>query len=210
MHLIWIPKYRKPVLTGALAVRVRDILRRVAFEHELTIFSGKVARDHVHVLVSHRPTQRVSEIAQWFKGISSRILLQENPRLRKLFWGRHFWAGGYLAVSSGTVTEDVIRAYIEAPEGEPIDDSRFQIDPPLNPSAYSRGSIQSFEVPAGVWRRGLFPSAGPLCRHGQSKSPLRRAASPFAERPAGTLSRGMANGSAGIRCHPPDIANPAS
>ena len=56
VHLIWIPKYRKPVLTGDVAVRVRDIVRRVASEHELEILSGKVARDHVHVLVSYRPT----------------------------------------------------------------------------------------------------------------------------------------------------------
>ena len=129
VHLIWIPKYRKPVLTGALAVRVRDLIRRIAFEHELIILEGKVARDHVHVLVSYRPTQRVSEIVQWFKGTSSRVLLQENPRLRRVFWGRHFWARGYLAVSSGTVTEEMIRTYIQEQEGQPIDDSRFPIDP---------------------------------------------------------------------------------
>jgi putative transposase len=130
VHLVWIPKYRKPVLTGDLALRVRDIIRRIATEHELEIVTGKVARDHVHVLVSYRPTQRVSQIAQWFKGISSRVLLQEYPRLRKVFWGRHFWARGYLAVSSGTVTDEVIRAYIQQQEGQEItDDSRFQIDP---------------------------------------------------------------------------------
>jgi putative transposase len=44
--VIWIPKYRKPVLTGELAVRVRDIVRRVASEHEVEVISGKVARGH--------------------------------------------------------------------------------------------------------------------------------------------------------------------
>ena len=71
---------------------VRDIVRRVAAEHELEILSGKVARDHVHVLVSYRPTQRVSQIVQWLKETSSRVLLQEFPRLRKQFWGKHLWA----------------------------------------------------------------------------------------------------------------------
>ncbi len=129
VHVIWIPKYRKPVLTGEVAVRVRDIVRRVAAEHELEIISGKVARDHVHVLVSYRPPQRVSQIVQWFKGISSRVLLQEYPRLRKQFWGRHLWARGYLAVSTGTITDEMVRQYIEEQEGEQIaDDSRFPID----------------------------------------------------------------------------------
>jgi putative transposase len=63
------------------------------------------------------------------KGISSPVLLQEFPRLRKQFWGRHFWARGYLAISSGTITDEMILAYIQEQEGEPLaDDSRFPID----------------------------------------------------------------------------------
>jgi putative transposase len=50
--------------------------------------------------------------------------------LKKQFWGRHLWARGYLAVSSGNITDEVIQKYIEDQEGEPVvDDSRFQIDP---------------------------------------------------------------------------------
>jgi putative transposase len=128
---VWIPKYRKAVLTGELAIRVRDLLRQIAAEHELEIVSGKVARDHVHLLVSYRPNQQVSQIMQWPKGISSRVLLQEFGYLRKQFWGRHFWARGYLAVSSGMITDEMIREYIDEQEGEQIaDDSRFPIDSP--------------------------------------------------------------------------------
>lgn len=108
---------------------MRDLIRQIAMEHELEIISGKVARDHVHLFVSYRPTQNVSHIMQWFKGISSRVLLQEFPHLRKRFWGRHFWARGYLAVSSGTITDEMIKEYIDEQEGEQIiDDSRFPID----------------------------------------------------------------------------------
>ena len=128
---MWIPKYRKPVLVGDVAIRVRDVIRQIAMEHELEIISGKVARDHVHVFVSYRPNQAVSQVVQWLKGISSRVLLEEFPRLRKQFWGRHFWARGYLAVSSGTITDEMIKEYIDEQEGEQIaDDSRFPIDSP--------------------------------------------------------------------------------
>ena len=127
--MVWIPKYRKAVLTGDVALRVRELIRRIAAEHELEIISGKVARDHVHVFLSYRPTQKVSQIMQWLKGTSSRVLLQEFPRLRKQFWGRHFWARGYLAVSSGNLTDEMICEYIDQQEGEQIaDDSRFPID----------------------------------------------------------------------------------
>ena len=131
VHLVWIPKYRKKVLVGPVALRVRDLLRQIAMEHEVHIVSGKVARDHVHVLVSYRPHHDISSIVQWLKGISSRVLLQEFPHLRKQFWGRHFWARGYLAVSTGTITDEAIKKYIQEQEGEPVhDDSRFPIDSP--------------------------------------------------------------------------------
>lgn len=129
VHLVWVPKYRKAVLTGEVAIRARDLIRQIAMEHEIEIISGKVARDHVHVFVSYRPTQQVSQIMQWFKGISSRVVLQEFPYLRKKFWGRHLWARGYLAVSSGTITDEMVKEYIDEQEGEQvIDDSRFPID----------------------------------------------------------------------------------
>jgi len=129
IYLVWIPKYRKRVLIGQVAVRARDILRQIAMEHEPEIITGKVSVDHIHMFISYRPTQVVSKIVQWLKGISSRILLSEFPHLRRQSWGRHLCARGYLAVSSGNITDEMIPQYIEEQEGEPVvDDSRFQID----------------------------------------------------------------------------------
>lgn len=130
VHLIWIPKYRKRVLMGPVAIRARDLLRQIALEHEIEIISGKVSIDHIHMFISYHPTQHISKIVQWLKGISSRMLLSEFPHLKKQFWGKHLWARGYLAVSSGNITDEMIQQYIEEQEGEPVvDDSRFQIDP---------------------------------------------------------------------------------
>ena len=65
VHLVWVPKYRKKVLVGPVAICVRDLIRQIATEHELTILSGKVARDHVHVFVSCRP---ITTSARSFNG----------------------------------------------------------------------------------------------------------------------------------------------
>jgi putative transposase len=130
VHLIWIPKYRKRVIIGQVAVRLRDVLRQIALEHEITIITGKISSDHIHMFIAYPPTHNISKIMQWLKGISSRILLSEYTHLKKQFWGRHLWSRGYLAVSSGNITDEMIQAYIEEQEGEPVtDDSRFQIDP---------------------------------------------------------------------------------
>ena len=131
VHLIWVPKYRKRVLTGSVAERVRDVLRQISMEHEVHIISGKVSSDHVHMVLSYRPQLSLSKLVQYLKGGSSRIMLQEFPRLRKQFWGRHLWARGYMAISSGNITDDMVQKYIDEQEGEPIDDNQFQIDPTL-------------------------------------------------------------------------------
>ena len=131
VHLIWIPKYSKRVLTGKVSERARDLLRQVCMEQEVHIISGKIASDHVHMFVSYRPQMAVSQLVQYLKGSSSRVLLQEFAHLRKQFWGRHFWARGYMAVSSGNITDEMIQQYIEEQEGEPVDENQFLIDSSL-------------------------------------------------------------------------------
>ena len=96
MHLVWVTKYRKQALAGEVTIRVRDLIRQIAVEHELEIICGKVARDHVHVFLSYRPTPQISQIMQYLKGTSSRMLLQEYSHMRKKFWGSpHFWCNNW-------------------------------------------------------------------------------------------------------------------
>ncbi len=114
VHLVWIPKYRKKVLTGQVPLRVCDLIQQIAADHEITKLSGKLASDHIHVLVAYRSHVDVSRIVQWLKGISSRILLQEFAHLMRASWGLNVWARGYLAVSTGNLTHEMVRDYIES------------------------------------------------------------------------------------------------
>ena len=100
-------------------------------EHEVHIISGKVSSDHIHMFVSYKSQLSISKLVQYLKGTSSRILLSEFAHLKKQFWGRHLWARGYMAISSGNITDEMIQHYIDEQEGEPINDNRFQIDPTL-------------------------------------------------------------------------------
>ena len=58
-------------------------------------------------------------------------MLSELAHLRKQFWGRHFWARGYMAISSSTITDKVVQRYIEEQEGEPVANDQFEIDSTL-------------------------------------------------------------------------------
>lgn len=112
-HLVWITKYRKPVLKDTVGGRVRDLIRQTCLQLDVQIISGSISPAHVHLLVSVPPDISVSELVKRLKGRSSRKILQEYTEMRQQFWGRHFWARGYFAASSGNVTDEVIKQYIE-------------------------------------------------------------------------------------------------
>ncbi len=112
LHIVWITKYRYHVLTGEIAVRARDLMRRICTEENAEIISGVVSKDHVHILVSIDPSTSVSKLVQYLKGKTSRKLQQEFPELRKRYWGQHLWARGYFAVSAGNVSSKMIEEYI--------------------------------------------------------------------------------------------------
>ena len=124
-HLVWITKYRFKVLKGAVRERVREILRQVCEELGVSIISGALSRDHVHMFVSIPPKHAVSDVMRRLKGRSSRKIQMEFPDLRKRYWGRHFWARGFFCTTSGMVTDDIILQYLEnhAPP-KPTDVSR--------------------------------------------------------------------------------------
>jgi putative transposase len=112
VHLVWIPKYREAVLTGQAAIRTRDLIRQISMEPEITILSGKVARDYVHVPVTYSPHVDVRMILQWLKSISFRILVKPFAHLKNAFGGRHFGARGYLPGSTGNLTDEMVTKYI--------------------------------------------------------------------------------------------------
>ncbi len=88
-HFVWIPKYRKAVLSGEVGLRLRSLVREICRTLEIEIVEGSVSSDHVHVLLSCPPNLSPSKIMQAIKGKSSRRLLQEFQHLQKQFWGRH-------------------------------------------------------------------------------------------------------------------------
>lgn len=117
-HVVWITKYRRAVLVGEVALRVRQLIREICAVEEVEILKGHVSRDHVHLLVGYPPQVAISKLVQRLKGKSSHALLQEYTELRRRFWGARLWARGYFVASSGNVTDEVVMAYIAGQDQE--------------------------------------------------------------------------------------------
>jgi len=123
-HVVWITKYRFKILRGEMRERVREIIRQVCGELGVTIISGVLSSDHVHMFVSVPPKVAISDFMRCVKGRTSRKIQQEFPELRKRYWGQRFWGRGYFSTTSGKITDETILQYIEKHLDKPTDDSR--------------------------------------------------------------------------------------
>jgi len=83
------------------------------------IESGSIQPEHVHPLVSAPPHLSVSKFMQLVKRRTGRKPLQEFERLNRQFWGRSLWARGCFAASTGNVTEEIVKQYIDSKGKEP-------------------------------------------------------------------------------------------
>ena len=111
-HLVWIRKYRYKVLTGKISQRLRELLIQGRTARGITILEGSIGKDHVHMLVSCPTNLAPSQIVQYLKGRSSRLIQDEFPELRKRYWGQHLWARGYFCATVGSVTKETVQEYI--------------------------------------------------------------------------------------------------
>lgn len=90
-----------------VALRVRDLIREICGQHEVTIMQGHVGKEHVHLLRSVSPQVTISCLVQWLKEKTAYKLLGEFSHLRKALWAR-----GHFCCSSGNVTDKGIVEYI--------------------------------------------------------------------------------------------------
>ena len=112
-HLVWVPKYRKRILRGTLALRLKELLYECAEVNSWEIEELNIQIDNVHILVQLKPDISLSKVLQYFKGGSSKKVREEFPELKEFLWGSSFWADGYFAETVGRVSEAAIRKYIK-------------------------------------------------------------------------------------------------
>jgi len=113
-HIVFIPKFRRKVMYGEVRQSVVEILRKLCEMCGVTLLSGSVGKDHVHMYVSIPPKKAVSEFMGYLKGKSTLMLFDRHPQFRK--GDRHFCARGYYVAPVGNVNEETIKAYIREQE----------------------------------------------------------------------------------------------
>ena len=94
-HIVFTPKYHRKVIYGALRTEMGKILRELCKRKGVEIIEAHAMPDHIHMLVSIPPNERVSSFMGYLKGKSTMIIFERYARLKYKYGNRHFWSRGY-------------------------------------------------------------------------------------------------------------------
>lgn len=75
--------------------------------------NGITIKDHVHILFRGQPNSEISKFINAYKSASSRLIKKEYPEIKKHLWKDMFWSQSYCLISTGGVTVDIIKEYIQ-------------------------------------------------------------------------------------------------
>lgn len=110
-HLVWCSKYRRPVLTDAVAGRCEELLRDKASEHSWEFISLQVMPDHIDAFIKTTPADSPAYVANQLKGYTSRILRSEFPSVKSRL--PTLWSRSYFVASVGAVSSETVQQYID-------------------------------------------------------------------------------------------------
>lgn len=113
-HIIWVTKFRHPVLVGAVEVVCRNIPAETCVAYGWNLREIEVMPDHVHLFLQVDPTVAPVEIAKTLKSISVVRIFHEFPHLKgQKFWGTGLWSPSTYYGSVGHISEETVRRYIQ-------------------------------------------------------------------------------------------------
>lgn len=110
-HIVWCPKYRRPVLVSGVKEMLQKIILQVASEKKAEVIELEVMPDHVHLLIEVDPQYGIHRLIKQMKGRSSRILRDKYRHLRSRV--PTLWTNSYFVSTVGGSPLSVIKQYIE-------------------------------------------------------------------------------------------------
>lgn len=117
-HLILVVKYRREVFTNKKIIdELKKRTRNIAKNYDVKITSQEVDKDHMHILFSSKPITNLTKFINALKTGTSKAIRHRFDIEDKL-WDNVFWSDSYCLITTGEVTLDQLKKYVEN-QGEP-------------------------------------------------------------------------------------------
>lgn len=113
-HLILVVKYRKEVFNDIVSERARSIFENIAPNYKIEVIEWNHDKDHIHILFKAHPKTQISKFINAYKSASSRLIKKEFPSIKKQLWQDKFWSQSFCLLTTGGVSLEVVKQYIES------------------------------------------------------------------------------------------------
>lgn len=112
-HLILVVKYRKKVFTNdEIVERTKELMRKISTENNVEVINQECGDDHIHLMISTKPTTQLTKYVNLLKGHSARALRKEYD-FSDVLYGDSFWSDSYYLATCGNVSLDTLYNYID-------------------------------------------------------------------------------------------------
>jgi putative transposase len=115
-HVIFTPKYRRPVLVNGVDVRLKELILQQQTSYRYNVIEMEVMPDHVHLLLDVSPQVGIYPVVTKIKGYTSNQLRSEFTWLKSRL--PSLWTRGKFISSVGAITLEVVKTYIENQKGK--------------------------------------------------------------------------------------------
>jgi len=112
-HLILVVKYRRHVLNEEILDYLMDRFVFIGRNYNLHLEEMNHDEDHVHILFRAEPNSELSKFINTYKSSTSRMIKQLFPYVKNKLWKLQFWSRSFCLITTGGVTTEIIRSYIE-------------------------------------------------------------------------------------------------
>lgn len=112
-HLILVIKYRRKVISEKIKQRLIEIFEYICGNYNISAIEINSDLDHLHVLFKAHPNSELSKFINAYKSATSRLIKKEFPEIKDSLWADSFWSKSFFLATTGGVTLDTLRQYIE-------------------------------------------------------------------------------------------------
>jgi len=113
-HLVQCVKYRKEVLEGKIIDFLKQKINEISNSFEVDVLNIECDKDHFHMLFKGKPTLNIPKYLNAIKTITSREIQRNFPEIKEKLWKNTFWSRSYFLATTGQVTLDQLKKYVES------------------------------------------------------------------------------------------------
>ena len=110
--MYFVQDYRRKIfLIPNVEKRFKELVKIKCKELEIEIIAIECDKDHSHMFLNCPPVLSPSDIIQYIKGYTSKILREEFNELSKM---PSLWTRSYFVSTAGNVCSETIKKYVES------------------------------------------------------------------------------------------------